>query len=50
VSLPRANQLPLESASGWPMRLEELGMFIGWERREPPAVPPLDNPTYNPRT
>jgi DNA-binding winged helix-turn-helix (wHTH) protein/pimeloyl-ACP methyl ester carboxylesterase len=32
VSLPSANHLPLETEPAWPMLLEELGMFIGWDR------------------
>jgi hypothetical protein len=31
VSLPSANP-PSESAPAWPMPVEELGMFIGWDR------------------
>jgi DNA-binding winged helix-turn-helix (wHTH) protein/pimeloyl-ACP methyl ester carboxylesterase len=32
VSLPSANHLPLETEPAWPMLLEELGVFIGWDR------------------
>jgi pimeloyl-ACP methyl ester carboxylesterase len=32
VSLPSANHLPLESEPAWPILLDELGEFIGWDR------------------
>ena len=31
VSLPSANHLPLDSEPAWPIFLEELGVFLGWE-------------------
>jgi pimeloyl-ACP methyl ester carboxylesterase/DNA-binding winged helix-turn-helix (wHTH) protein len=30
VSLPGANHLPLETEPAWPMLLDELGLFLGW--------------------
>ena len=31
VSLPSANHLPLDTEPAWPVLLEELGVFLGWE-------------------
>lgn len=33
VSLPSANHLILEEEPGWRMLLDELGLFLGWDRR-----------------
>jgi pimeloyl-ACP methyl ester carboxylesterase/DNA-binding winged helix-turn-helix (wHTH) protein len=35
VSLPSANHLPLDSEPAWPVFLEELGVFLGWEPAPP---------------
>jgi pimeloyl-ACP methyl ester carboxylesterase len=34
VSLPSANHLPLEEEPAWPISLEELGLFLGWDQVE----------------
>ena len=31
VSLPGANHLPLETEPAWPLLLDELGLFLGWD-------------------
>ena len=31
VSLPSANHLLLDREPAWPMFLDELGLFLGWE-------------------
>jgi pimeloyl-ACP methyl ester carboxylesterase len=32
VSLPSANHMVLETEAAWPLFLEELGLFLNWQR------------------